>query len=187
MAEPQRTRGPHAPVNPPSSVVNRGVRRTALRTYLGTIILFFVGVGVALVYWATRQPRPVDDVSREIPRAEGTAGERTDGGRNPDPKPASPRDEVEYRAGSVITRVDQIFEDGGRDTVGRRVELETVKVERVESPTLFWIDAEGRRLAIVGAHSDVQAGQTVKIVGAVERFGDALRIRASRVEAASGT
>lgn len=206
MAEPYdgseqpRDRDPNAPQHPPRSVLNRGVRRRALLTYLPPIVLFFVGAAVLLAYWASVRPETGRDVARGEPRAEGTAGDAADqpgtegergrtgdtpGGHNPDPRPAGPREEAERRGGAIITELGEILEHDASGTLGRGVAVSDVDVERVESPTLFWIRDGNARIAVAAPTGSptVRAGQSVNVSGVVERAGGAVRIRASRVEA----
>jgi hypothetical protein len=46
---PERYEETTDPNNPPNSVVNPNVRRTALRSYLGPLIVFFAVVGIGLI------------------------------------------------------------------------------------------------------------------------------------------
>ena len=190
MAEPYRDRDSQAPQNPPNSVVNPDVRSKALWSYLGPIALFFVVIGVALVYWANRPPQRDIDAERDLPRAEGTAGEApvreaTPGGGEPQPTPGSTRDEIESRAGATITELGGVLEHDLRTVAGRRVEVHDVDVERVESPTLFWVRDGNARVAVVAAEGAfrVEPGQTVNVTGVVERGDDTVRIRASHISA----
>ena len=189
MAEPYGDREPGTRQNPPDSVVNRGVRRTALSIYLGPIVILFAIVGIAFLYWATRPPRQAADETRGEPRAEGTAGvqppaDRTPGGRSPDAVPETAREEIEQRGGAAITELGEVLEEHARGTIGRRIEIRDVDVERVESPTLFWIRDGNARIAVVspGGSPSAQPGRSVSVFGTVERAGDTVRIRASRVE-----
>jgi hypothetical protein len=191
MAESIRDRDPNAPQNPPRSVLNRGVRRFALWTYLTPLLLFFAGVAVILAYWGTSPPARDGDASE--PAAQGTSGterersrEKTPGGHDPNPAISSPTDEVEYRAGHVITKLGDVFDNDSRDAIGRRVEIRGVIIERVESPTLFWVRDDNARAAVVVPTGDVpvHSGDSMNIVGTVERSGESVRIRASRIAAA---
>lgn len=102
----------------------------------------------------------------------------------PQPTPGSARDEIQSRAGATITELGGVLEHDSRTVDGRRVEVHGVDVERVESPTIFWIRDGNARVAVVTAPgaSSVQAGQTVNVTGVVERAGASVRIRASRIE-----
>jgi hypothetical protein len=185
MAESPRNPDPNAPQNPPRSVLNKRVRRFAVWTYLTPLVVFFGGVAIVLLYWGTSPPPPDRAVA---PRVEGTTGterERsrdiTPGGQNHDRKPARPTDEIEDRTGRVLSELGEVFEN---DAIGRRVEVHDVDVERVESPTLFWIRDGNVRVAVVTAATavSVRPGQTVNVIGTVERSGSDVRVRASRIE-----
>jgi hypothetical protein len=186
MAESPRNPDPNAPQNPPGSVLNKNVRRYAVWTYLAPLVLFFAGVAVILVYWGTSPPVRQDI---EEPRVEGTTGterersrDSTPGGHNPDRAMSQPRREVEDRGGRVINELGEVFEDT-RDTIGRRVEILDVDVERVDSATLFWIrDGNVRAAVAAPTGATVHAGQSVNVIGTVERSAGGVRIRASRVE-----
>lgn len=177
----------HAPENPPNSVVNRGVRRTALRTYLGPIVIFFVLVAAALGYWATQPGAPRAAPDADADQAEGTAGVeagRTDtpGGHDPQPTAGTTREEIERRAGDAVTELGAVIENGGRGAIGRRVDVRDVEVERVESPALVWVRDGAARVAVVMPPGRTAAtGEEIDIAGVVERAGDSARIRASRV------
>jgi hypothetical protein len=186
MAESPRNPDPNAPQNPPRSVLNKNVRRSAAWTYLTPLVVFFAGVAVILAYWGTSPP-----VRRDVeePRVEGTtgterdgSGESTPGGHNPDRAIAKPKREVEDRGGRILNELGEVFEDS-RDTIGRRVEILDVDVERVDSATLFWIrDGSVRAAVAAPTGATVHAGQSVNVIGAVERTTEGVRIRASRVE-----
>jgi hypothetical protein len=186
MAESTRNPDPNAPQNPPRSVLNKDVRRSALWTYLTPLVLFFAGVAIILAYWGTSPPVRHDV---EEPRVEGTSGterarsgEDTPGGHNPDRAISKPDREREHRGGRIITELGEVFEDS-RDTIGRRVEILDVDVERVDSATLFWIrDGSVRAAVAAPTGATVHAGQSVNVIGAVERTTEGVRIRASRVE-----
>jgi hypothetical protein len=182
---------PNAPQNPPNSVVNRDVRRTALRTYLLPIIALFVVVGLTLVYWASRPPaveREANLPPREDANVAGTAGERnpdetSPGGHEPQPAPESTSDELEHRGGRVLTELGALLEENAHGDVGRRVEIADVDVDQVDGPTSFWVKDGNARVHVVApsAGFEVRPGQQVNISGVAERSGDVLRIRASKV------
>jgi hypothetical protein len=192
MAEAYRDRDPNSPQNPPEAVVNPRVRRAALWTYLPPLVIFFVGVAMLLFYWRDSQPVQVREAAQ--PRAEGTSGREADpprvdspGGHNPDRVPANARAEIDQRAGRAIDELGGIFDEAGRNNVGRRVQLQELDVERVESPTLVWVrDGNARAAVVIPEGQSVKAGQKLNITGTVERAGDTVRIRASRVEVRSG-
>src|SRR5688500_9197150 len=155
-----------APQNPPNSVVRPAVRRRALVTVLGGIIVMFVIVAGAFVYF-TASDEPGGSRNPTDPTAVGTSGERmpregTPGGFDTDPSFGSTRDELKYRG----------------DTTGR-VELDDVQVERTEGDA-FWVRSGNRSVAVIapGGMPTVKAGQRVDITGTTESNG---RIRATRI------
>ena len=186
-----RNPDPNAPQNPPNSVVNRDVRRTALRTYLFPILAFCAVVGLTLLYWAGRPPaneREANLPDRGDPNVAGTAGERnpddnSPGGHNPDPKPGSTADELEFRGVRVVTELGELVDEKAHVEAGRRVEIEDVDVDQVDSPTSFWVRDGNARVNVVAPSTgaDVRPGQQVTISGVAQRQGDVLRIRASKV------
>ena len=111
MAEPRDPRDPQYaetehPRNPPQAVLNPGARGTALKSYLGPIVVLFVIIGLALIYWARRDPgRDFDDNS--LNPTTGTTGERlkdgdpsrdlNQGGGDPASQPDSTKDELKDR------------------------------------------------------------------------------------------
>jgi hypothetical protein len=188
MAEASRDRDPNSAKNPPQAVVNPRVRRAAVWTFLPPLVIFFAGIAILLFYWRGAPP-PEEREAATLPRAEGTSGqteprEQTPGGHNPDRVPSSTRAEIDQRAGQALDELGAVFAEDGRTSVGRRVALQELDVERVDSPTLFWVRDGNARVAVVipQGHAPVRAGQKVNIAGTVERAGDSLQIRASRVE-----
>jgi hypothetical protein len=186
-----RNPDPNAPQNPPNSVVNRGVRRTALRTYLLPIVALFLVVGLALIYWASRPPvteRAANLPERDDPNVAGTAGERnpddnSPGGHEPQRTPESTADELEHRGGQTLTELGALLEENAHGEVGRRVEIQDVDVDQVESATSFWVKDGNARVHVIAPSAAIQvrAGQQVNLTGVAERSGDVLRIRASKV------
>jgi hypothetical protein len=95
------------PRNPPQAVTNRGARGAALKSYLAPIVVLFVILGLALLYWARRDPgRDFDD--NTLNPTTGTTGEqlKTDddaargsnqGGGDPAPRPDNTQDELKNR------------------------------------------------------------------------------------------
>ena len=85
------------PKNPPNSVLQPEVRKAAFWAYLGPLIIIAVVLGIALLYWSTRDNAPDGRTEPAI----GTSGENPgQGGVNPDRTPDSPRDERDYRGGN---------------------------------------------------------------------------------------
>ena len=166
------------------------VRDTQARTYIGVIVLFFLVGAAAWMYWSTRPPREVRDArdaeQEQAPAVVGTAGESRPGGHNPIPRPDDAREEIEFRGGSIMTDLNEVVAEGGRNTVGRRVDIDDATVERVDSPTAFWISSDEARIPVVAPAmaESLTRGQKVRVVGTVEEYGIEMRIRASRVEVA---
>ena len=186
-----RNPDPNAPQNPPQSVVNRGVRRTALRTYMLPLVAFFVVVGLTLFYWAARPPANEREANLPEPRdsnVAGTAGERnpdpdSPGGHNPDRTPGSTADELQHRGVRLVTELGELLDDKSQVEIGRRVEVSDVDVDQVDGPTTFWIKDGNARVQVVApsAGMEVRPGQQVNVSGVAERDGKTIRIRASKV------
>jgi hypothetical protein len=66
---------------------------------------------------------------------------------------------------------------------GRTIELRDVEVERADGNT-FWVrDGDDRASVLTGGGMPtVRAGQRVDVTGTIESGGDAVRIRATRIE-----
>lgn len=203
MAEPQN--GRHTPEqyeettdpkNPPNSVINPQVRSAALGSYLGPLVVFFVVIGLALVYWANRGPL-VPDPDRALV---GTTGNPTDdrpGGFNPEPRPDSTAEELKYRGvdqpGTPLPGLRReltltglaMLEGEPKDLVGRRIEIRNVNVVDAQDPSLFWVQ-NGNVKAEVSAPRGgpaVKSGSKVNVSGVVEEDGrGGVRIRAERVD-----
>ena len=90
-----------APQNPPNSVTRPVVRTAALVTFLGGIVLVFLLVGAALLFWKATDQSTIRGDRSEDPAAVGTTGEprsnEAPGGFNPDPSHGSTSRELEYR------------------------------------------------------------------------------------------
>jgi uncharacterized protein YdeI (BOF family) len=183
-----------APSNPPNAVLRPAVRRTALWTYLGILVLFFLVVGGALVYFAgTGRGLSPDGDERTDPSAVGTSGDRmpregTPGGFDPAPHPSGTESELRNRGAGEPTQGPMPGLRGLRDESpqaieGRRIELENVIVERVDGDT-FWIRDGDDRAAVItaGGMPTVRAGQRIDVSGTLERAGTDVRIRATRID-----
>jgi hypothetical protein len=186
MAEPQDGRQTpeqyeetQDPRNPPNSVVNRDVRRTALRIYLGPLVALFIVIGLALLYWANRGPvynDPQDGVGTTGDRQD-VVGERgndaTPGGINPDPRPDSTQDELKFRG------VDEPASPGGQ------LDLTGVRVVGVrDDGRTFWVQSGDDQVEVSAPQGapQVKPGSMVSISGVNESDGQGgTRIRASRV------
>jgi hypothetical protein len=220
MAEPQNDR--HTPEryeettdprNPPNSVVNDGVRSAALRSYLGPIVVLFVVVGIALLYWANRSPVIPDVDDRQQIGTSGAdsdshdvIGERgnrddTPGGFDPDPRPGSTAEEIESRSGNPdqpafpgtqrgadLTTL-AMLEGEPKDLVGRRVTFRNVTVADAQDASHFWIQDGNAKAEVMAPRGGpaVKTGASINVTGVVEEDGrDGVRIKAERVEANQG-
>ena len=175
---PERYEDTRDPRNPPNSVANPGVRRTALRAYLWPLIALFVVAGIALIYWANRGPvynDPRDGVGTTGVDAVGERGNdpNTPGGFSADPRQKSTEDELEFRGA------------GNSGTAGDRFELNDVRVVGVrDGGRTFWVEDDGQQVEIAAPENApaVKAGATVSITGVRESNGQGgTRVRASRV------
>jgi len=155
------------PQNPPNSVLQPAVRRSALATYLGGIIVAFVLFAGAFVYFTVIDKRGGTGNAGD-PTAVGTSGERlpregTPGGFDPAPGFGSTGDELEYRGGTQ-----------------QQTKLDDVQVERTDGDT-FWVRNGDRSMAVVvpGGMPTVKAGQRIDVTGVMQPDG---RLRASRID-----
>ena len=196
------------PKNPPNSVLNDSVRRTALRSYLGPLVVFFLVVGIGLIYWANRPPLVPGDQDGQLIGTAGTddrddvVGERgnrddTPGGVNPEPRPDSTADELRNRGadppsdsapglrGETMLSGLAMLEGEPKDLVGRRIDLRNVEVGDARGSSQFWVQ-DGHNKAEVTAPRGgpaVKSGSKVNVSGVVEEDGrGGVRIRAERVE-----
>jgi len=84
----------HHPRNPPNSVLAPQARSAALRWFVGSLAVFFLLVGIALVFWNAANPRS----SVEEERENATSGYySTEGGHDPIRQPRNTRDELKFR------------------------------------------------------------------------------------------
>jgi hypothetical protein len=206
---PERYEETTDPKNPPNSVINPSVRRTALRSYLGPLVVFFLVVGIGLMYWANRPPLVSGDQDGRQVGTSGDSDDRIDivgergnrddtpGGTNPEPRPDSTAAEIENRAGNpdppdfpgVRPERDLAglarLEGEPKDLVGRRIDLSNVEVVNARGASQFWVQ-EGNNKAEVTAPRNgpaVKSGSKVNLSGVVEEDGrGGVRIRAERVE-----
>lgn len=193
-----------APQNPPNSVVEPELSQTPAFAvvgtwyYLGPIVLLLVVLGVGLFFWADRNAEPEDAFP-----AVGTAGEpqreATPGGFDPDRRPDSTRDELEYRGvgeppqgpmpgladPTPLTDLNGLGREG-RTTAGRRIDVQNVEVAEVKDATHFWIqDGNVKAEVIAPAQSPtLRQGIRVNVSGVVEKDDQGgARIRATRITA----
>jgi len=159
-----------APENPPNSVVNSEVRRSATWSYVGGIAAVFVVVAAIFAYFAGTDTRigPLGHEDSQDATEVGTSGEHqpregTPGGFDPTPSFSGTKSELEYRGGDA-----------------KSVDLDNVTVERAEGDT-FWVRDGSKSVAVVtsGGMPTVKAGQKIDLTGTVLSDG---RVRASRID-----
>ena len=96
MADPRQYGETVDPKNPPNSVLQPEVRKAAFWAYVGPLIIIIVILGIALLYWSTR-----DTTENLTEPTVGTSGENPgQGGSNPDRTPDSTKEETDYRGGN---------------------------------------------------------------------------------------
>jgi hypothetical protein len=84
------------PKNPPNSVLAPRARSAALRWFVGSLVVFFLLIGGALLFWNAANPRP--SVQEEREEVVGTSGlYSTAGGHDPVRRPRNTRDELNFR------------------------------------------------------------------------------------------
>jgi hypothetical protein len=184
------------PKNPPNSVLQPKVRRAALGGFLGSVVVFFLIVAAALVYWNASNRRIAPDPGDRTPPGAtagdevGTVGETTAGGQDPAPRPDSTRDELEYRGASgrdttlPLTNAGAILVDEPSTVIGRRVDFTNVEVTSSNANS-FWIRDGNTRVEVIAPSGTpaVRQGESVNISGTVESDGrGGVRIRATRVD-----
>jgi len=127
-------------------------RRAALWSYLGSVVILFLIVGAALVYWMARGPSSAtrDSADENVTEAIGTAGNTTPGGFDPQPRPGNTSDELKHRgAGETpqgpnpglagidpLTTMHAVASVTAKNAVGQRVELRDVEVESAEGDVM---------------------------------------------------
>lgn len=178
------------PHNPPNPLLKPETRNRALMSYVAPIVVLFVVVGVALIYWANRGPVGTTDDLREE-NAIGTVGREAPGGNDPAPDFGDTDDEVRFRSGSGegaavagSGRGETVMDVAAvsSTTAGQRVRLQDIEVDAVDQNTL-WIRGNGGRVAVMAPEGTaVAAGDRVDVVGTTETDSQgAVRIRASEV------
>jgi hypothetical protein len=204
---PERYEDTVNPRNPPNSVTNNAVRSTALKSYLGPLVVLFIVVGLALVYWANRGPvydgveegrvGTTGDTEVDAIGERGGAGVDTPGGFEPAGRPDSTRDELEARgvgspdadlpglvAGNTLSDLRQMLNGDPKTMLGRRVDVSDARVIDAQSATMFWIQKDDAKVAVSAPQNGTapRNGDEVTISGIVEPNGQGgVRIRATRV------
>ena len=206
---PERYEETTDPKNPPNSVINPAVRRTAVRSYLGPLVVFFLVVAIGLLYWANRGPLATDSQDEQQIGTSGDSadgadviGERgnrddTPGGRNPAPRPDSTADELRTRGvdqpsvelpgtnpSAMLTGLT-LLEGEPKDLAGRRIDLRNVEVFNARGASQFWVQEGNNKVEVTAPRNGpaVKDGAKVDVSGVVEEDGrGGVRIRAERVE-----
>jgi hypothetical protein len=206
---PERYEETTDPKNPPNSVVNPAVRSTALRSYLGPLVVFFLVAGIGLIYWANRPPLVTGDQDGQQIGTSGNADERQDiigergnsddtpGGSNPAPRPGSTADELRHRGvdqpsaslpgtnpNAMLTGL-ALLEGEPKDLAGRRIDMRNVEVFNARGPSQFWVQEGNSKVEVTAPRNGpaVKDGSNVNVSGVVEEDGrGGVRIRAERVE-----
>jgi hypothetical protein len=206
---PERYEETTDPKNPPNSVFNPAVRRTALGSYLGPLIVFFLVVGIGLIYWANRPPLVTGDQDGQQIGTSGDANERQDiigergnsddtpGGNDPSPRPGSTADELRARGvdqpsaplpgtnrNMMLTGL-ALLEGEPKDLVGRRIDLRNVEVINARGSSQFWVQEGNSKVEVTAPRNSpaVKDGSRVNVSGVVEEDGrGGVRVRAERVE-----
>ena len=206
---PERYEETTDPKNPPNSVVNPSVRRTALRSYLGPLLVFFLVVGIGLIYWANRPPLVTGDQDGQQIGTSGDSNDRLDavgergnrddtpGGTNPDRRPDSTADELRDRGvnqpsqplpgtsrSAMLTGLTML-EGEPKDLVGRRIDLRNVEVVDARGPSQFWVREGNNKVEVTAPRNGpaLKSDSHVNLSGVVEEDGrGGVRIRAERVE-----
>jgi hypothetical protein len=84
------------PKYPPNSVLAPHARSAALRWFIGSLVVFFLLIGVALVFWSAANPRPsARQQSQDV--VGGSGYYSTEGGHDPIRRPRSTSDELKFR------------------------------------------------------------------------------------------
>jgi len=187
---PDPSKDPNSPKNPPQSLLRREVRRFAVMSYLGPVVVLFIVIGIALIYWGNRNAAPPDDI-RELDST-GTTGLQPQGGGGARPKFDSTEDELKYKGSSLavdaaqprraatLTEIDRV---AAAKAAGQPVSLPLVEVSAVEGGS-FWIhDGNNRVVVIAPDRVQVKNGQHVSVDGITEvDSSGTVRVRATRVQ-----
>jgi len=167
------------PANPPESLLKPEVRRAALMSYLGSVIVLFAVVGVALLYWANRGPVRDAPTDRD---AVGTVGLQLPGGGNPERPATSSEDEIKYRgidpSSQPVTTIANALSISPASP--QRVELSNVIVDRLDGQTVWVRDADARIAVVAPRDAAPREGGHVNVSGTTEPDGQgAIRVRAT--------
>jgi len=83
------------PKNPPQAVTNKHAQSAVLWGFVGSLVVFFLIVGVVLVFWTVAHPRP--HAQEGLESVAGTSA--PDGGHDPleNRRPRTTQDELKYK------------------------------------------------------------------------------------------
>src|SRR5262245_60260138 len=187
---PDPSKNPNNPQNPPQTLLRPEVRRFAVMSYLGPVIVLFVAVGIALIYWANRNPVTTPEL-RDLDST-GTAGFQPQGGGGARPKFDSTNDELKYKGSQLDLPVSQagrpsalpeIDKVAAAKSAGQPVSLALAEVSAVEGGR-FWIHDGNNRVAVIAPSGvRVRQGDHVSVDGMTELDSSGtVRVRANRVE-----
>lgn len=181
-----------SPDAPPHAILKRSTRRAALISYLGPVVVLFVIVGIALIYWGNREPIAQTDPSA-VDGGIGTTGS-TDGGRPADPAFGGTREEVNFRGGTNNATPESITAGAGdilatvkaasAGSAGQRVSLRNVEVTEVNADRLWVHDGNNRVAVTIPANaSTIAVNNRIDVDGTTESApnGD-VQVRATRID-----
>ncbi|HTM05227.1 MAG TPA: hypothetical protein VL173_17075 [Vicinamibacterales bacterium] len=167
-------------------MISKGARRAAVWSYFAPIVVLFLVIGVALVYWVSRPTQRADrpEQPRRDPATVGTFGS-DQGGFDPATRPGDVRAEIRRRGEdlSPVNGLDDLRHVNGVYT-DRPVDLKDVKVESADG-NRFWVRDGHDRIQVLASDgaAAVKPGTNVDVAGRVERNADGtLYIRASRIQ-----
>jgi hypothetical protein len=171
------------PKNPPNSVLRPEVRGATISTFLGGIVVFFLVIGAALIYWKTSGRNIDPDPGQRDRESEyiGTTG-------SPDPRPGNTSDELKFRGSEgldtqPIDELGDVLDTPPSSVIGKRVDLHNISVATAD-PGVFWVHDGNDKVEVI-APADapaVRAGQAIDLIGIAESDDHGgVRIRATRV------
>lgn len=193
------------PRNPPSSVVPRDLKDAprsavgvaAMWYMLGPWVLIMVVIGAGVYFWLNER-----DAERDEAPAVGTIGETKDdstpGGFDPDRRPGSTENAVEFRGGgetpqgsmpgltkvTPLNNLAEIADGNAQANIGRRIDVQDVVVVDARDPSTFWVRDDSAKVAVIARPDSpaVRTGMRIDLSGTVEPDGrGGARIRATRV------
>jgi hypothetical protein len=162
---------------------------------LGPWLLIIVVIVAGVYFWLNER-----DVERDEAPAVGTIGETKDdstpGGFDPDRRPGSTENEVEFRGGgetpqgpmpgltTPLNNLAEIADRNAEANIGRRIDVQDVVVVDARDPSNYWVRDDSAKVAVIAPPDSpaVRAGMRIDVSGTVEPDGrGSARIRAARV------